>query len=195
MRVPSAEERLSRRIQVKEVDTVQTRSLRSALIPMLCLFGLTLATAASANRVEGQLLGVFAGNSSEAALLADLGLLVEELDKVDWPATSSGLLSISQLSLNDDNEPTAGWWDYSGEEIVDLIVVKAGNQYAAYLFDDVITDGMPNLGLWATDALGSKGVSHISAYRVVPEPSTAVLLALGLAGIATVSRESRRSHH
>jgi hypothetical protein len=151
------------------------------------------ASAASANVVTGNLLGVFPGNDSEATLLADLGLVVNELAKVDVPDTSTDGLTISNIVLNGDSEPVSGQWDYLGVSVVDIFVVKAGNQYAAYEYNDFITSNMPNTGLWDTTDLGDDiGLSNVTAYELVPEPGASLLVALGLIGIAARRRGARR---
>jgi len=173
---------------------VQNRMRIFALILGSALIALPLASSASIVLGELQQDGdgntSFAGNDSEAAVLAALGLVVEEIAKVDWPDTSTDGLTLSDISFNSDTppEPIAGQWDYAGPEIIDLIVVKAGNEWAAYLFTDTITNDMPNIGLWDTSELGDKGMSHITGYRIVPEPGTVALMSLGLLGLAVQGR-------
>jgi hypothetical protein len=127
------------------------------------------------------LLGVFEGNDSEASLLLDLGVEAIRLDRVEALATRSGGLSISTLTTKDGDEPICGEWDYVGLPEVDLIVVKAGSLYAAYRHDGNITDATSSSGLWDTSQLDNKALSRLTAYRVVPEPATAVLLGMGTA--------------
>ena len=91
---------------------------------------------------------------------------------------------------DDDDEPIAGEWDFGGPEVVDLIVVKAGSDWAAYLYNAVITDNMPNLGLWDTGDLDDKGLSHVTAYNIVPEPGTGLLLGAVLLGLGLYRRQS-----
>jgi hypothetical protein len=145
---------------------------------------LLVADQAAADRVLGLYLGTFSGNDSEEQILIDLGLEVVELAKVEIPDLSNAGLTLSMIMYNDDvpPEPISGWWDYDGSlGTVDLLVVKAGNQYAAFQYDDIITNNQPNLGLWDTTQLGNKGLSHVTGYNIVPEPATAALVALGLA--------------
>ncbi len=150
-----------------------------------CLLGLALLLAvggvppASANIVVGNLQGVFPGNDSVAQILIDLGLEVILLAKVDDPDSMNDGLTLSNIVM-EESEPKSGQWDFAGPEIVDLLVVKAGNDYAAYLYHAIISGSMPNTGLWNTLDLGNKGMSHISAYSIVPEPATAVFLSFGL---------------
>ena len=170
----------------------------SGLIVVAFAMALLPAGPTAANRILGSLQGVFSGNDSEAQILADLGLNVTQLARVEAdtdlmgnpPTGSAEGLTISNISFNDDMppEPIAGWWDYAGSMgTVDLLVVKAGNQFAAYLYTDALTMNMPNLGLWDTSDLSNKGVSHISAYNI-PEPATLALLSSGLIGLVAQGR-------
>ena len=148
-------------------------------LAVLIGFGFTSEAAACA--VFGELLGVFEGNDSEDSILLDLGVETIRLDRVELPITSSGGLSIATLTAKDGDEPICGEWDYVGLPEVDLIVVKAGGRYAAYRHDGTITDATSSSGLWDTSQLDNKELSHLTAYRVVPEPATAVLLGMGTA--------------
>ncbi len=159
---------------------------------MATLVAVTVSQSASAARVLGTLQGVFTGNDSVASIASDLSLNVTELAKVEWPDVTSGGLTISNLTLNGDSEAISGWWDYAGPNVVDLLVVKAGNEYAAYLYTNALTGGMPNLGLWDTTDLGYKGLSHVTGYSIIPEPSTALMLSLGLVVLAVRNRNSAR---
>ena len=154
---------------------------RVILGALAALIGSGFTSEAAASAVFGELLGVFEGNDSEASLLLDLGVEAIRLDRVEAPATRSGGLSISTLTTKDGDEPICGEWDYVGLPEVDLIVVKAGNLYAAYRHDGTITDARSSSGLWDTSQLDNKELSHLTAYRVVPEPATAVLLGMGAA--------------
>ena len=145
------------------------------------LIGSGFTSEAAACAAFGELLGVFEGNDSEDSILLDLGVETIRLDRVEPPVTSSGGLSISTLTTKDGDEPICGGWDYVGLPEVDLIVVKAGSLYAAYRHDGAITDATSSSGLWDTSQLGNKELSHLTAYRVVPEPATAVLLGMGTA--------------
>ena len=160
-----------------------------AVLAAATLIGLVVsasfAPSATANTVIGELQGVFNGNDSVAAIFRDLGLEVVELAKVETPATQNDDLTLSMITF-DEGEPRSGQWDFAGLGVVDLLAVKAGNAYAAYLYDDAISGGMPNMGLWDTSDLGNKGMSHVTAYSIVPEPSTVSVLAVGLTALATL---------
>ena len=144
-------------------------------------------SSASAALEQGDYLGTFSGNDSEAAMLADLDLDVNLLARVNWPDTSNAGLEIFNLTFNDDNEAIDGEWSYSGPAIVGYIVIKAGNQYAVYDYTGV---AMQNMGIWDTSELGNKGVSHITAYqaKVVPIPAALWLMVSGLAGLGLMQR-------
>ena len=69
--------------------------------------------------------------------------------------------------------------------------------YGVYRYDDVIGDATSSYGLWDTSQLDNKELSHLTAYRVVPEPATAVLLGMGTAllclGSSSRKKRSGRS--
>lgn len=145
------------------------------------LMALLLSGSAAAAVVQGDYLGTFSGNDSEAAMLAAIGVEVTELARVEAPGTSDGGLTISELVLNDDGEPISGQWEYAGPGLVDYLVIKAGNLFAVYHYTDANTSNMRNIGLWDTSDLNNKGMSHITAYQaVVPVPGAIWLLGTGL---------------
>ena len=176
---------------MNRVMKMRTRWCLCALTAFSCL---VIAQQAAADRVVGNLQGVFSGNDSVSSILTDLGFEVSQLAKVDWPATSSGGLTISNFVLNEEDEAISGHWDYTGVGTVDLLVVKAGPNYAAYLYNDAITNNTPNLGLWDTSHLSNKGVSHVTGYSIVPESTTALLLIVGLAGLGITRRVRGQPH-
>jgi hypothetical protein len=166
-----------------------------AIVAVVSGMGL-LSAPASAIVVEGQFLGVVAGNDSPGVILSEFGLDVMELAKVEAPRSittptlSNDGLTLSDFVLVEDNgifEATSGKWTYDGSlGIVDLIVVKAGNDFAAFLFNDAITENMRTMGLFSTTQLDDKGFSHVTAYKLsaVPLPPAVwlfvtALLALG----------------
>lgn len=150
-----------------------------------------MATAANAAMVQGDYLGTFSGNDSEAALLAAIGVEVVLLAKVDAPDTSSDGLELTNLVFDEDDEPVSGDWSYSGEGLVDYLVVKAGNAFAVYRYTDANTDNMRNMGIWDTTDLAGKGMSHVAAYQaVIPVPGALWLFAGGLVFLARRRRSA-----
>jgi hypothetical protein len=145
------------------------------------LIGSGFTSEAAADGVTGEWLGVFEGNDSEDSILLDLGVEAIRLDRVELPDTPSDGLSVLVVTSRDGGEPIAGEWGYVGLSAVDLIVVKAGNQYGVYRYDVDIGDATSRSGSWDTSRLDNKELSHLTAYRVVPEPATGVLLGMGIA--------------
>lgn len=66
-----------------------------SFVASLVLLFLAANSVTQADLVQGDLLGVFSGNDSEASILAELGLDVTFLAKVETPDSSSGGLSIN----------------------------------------------------------------------------------------------------
>jgi hypothetical protein len=148
---------------------------------LVALIGSGFTSEAAASAAFGELLGLFEGNDSEDSILLDLGVETVRLGRVEPPDTTSDGLSILVLTTKDGDEPISGEWNCVGPSAVDLIVVKAGSTYGVYRYDDVIGDATSSHGLWDTSQLHNKELSHLTAYRVVPEPATAVLLGMGTA--------------
>ena len=148
---------------------------------LAALIGSGFTSEAAASAVFGELLGLFEGNDSEDSILLDLGVETVRLGRVEPPDTTSDGLSILVLTTKDGDEPISGEWNRVGLPGVDLIVVKAGSRYAVYRYTDAIGDTTSSSGSWDTSQLDNKELSHLTAYRVIPEPATAVLLGMGTA--------------
>jgi hypothetical protein len=169
------------------------RNLSWVLLTLAILIGPLAGDAPlHAELLLGNYLGTFGGNDSESALLDDLGLDVMRLGRVNFPDTTDEGLSWEATELNDDDEPIAGEWTYAGPELVDYLVVKAGSDYAIYSYIGVYAPDMLNMGLWNTDDLDNKGMSHLTAYKLnVPEPAGLALALSAVAGLGVVFRRRR----
>lgn len=155
---------------------------------LIAFAAVLFATPAAANIVSGDFLGTFSGNDSESALLDDLGFEVMLIAKVDLPLFSNDDLSITDVVVKEGNEPISGEWNYAGSDLVDIIVVKAGNGYTAYQYTDANTANMRNVGSWSTASRYNKGLSHLTAYKIVPEPMSAALLIFGTTALAIIRK-------
>lgn len=171
----------------------------------------TLGTAAA-----DACLGSYNGNN----LQNDTVDLVEGLFGEDWHYVATLNTPGSYVVDDKDSDPgltasggTSGTWgvdDFLGYETV-MIVIKGGDSFAAYLFEDV---GDAVAGTFSTASLiagqcpkknggpcnTGPGLSHISLYVTgnpivpppVPVPAAGVLLLSGLAGLPLLKRRRRR---
>ncbi|MBC2734341.1 MAG: PEP-CTERM sorting domain-containing protein [Desulfobacteraceae bacterium] len=123
---------------------------------------------------------IVSGDAIEKAWLE--GLAGEELFLLD---KEEALLDGSELNLDNLNEP----------ENMIYYILKFGNEPSHFAFMDD-GDGIVNNfdfdgDSFAEETFGSKGLSHVSYYGTapVPEPSTIVLMGLGLVGLAGLGRK------
>lgn len=142
-----------------------------------------------------------AGNDFEAdveAALADLGISanLESLGKTDDnPPLNFEFFDLStdpatSIGTNPAGTSTGGWKYVPGQKIVDFLTIKASTSFKIYRYVPAASDGR-----YSTTGLINNGgqqanVSHITAWRQVPEPASLALLAFGV--IALVALRRRR---
>lgn len=113
----------------------------------------------------------------------------EEAARIDEPASSDGILSMTYAAGLKSGTWTVSSWDGIAEA---MLVVKGSNGFIAYLID--ITAGLT--GNWTTDALLNNGgqqpeISHLTLYTTpaaIPLPAGLPLLLAGLGALALLRR-------
>lgn len=119
----------------------------------------------------------------------------EFYSKVDAPDASAPGMTVTYAPDN-----MTGTW--ATDLPIEFYTVKASTQFALYWLD-----GGAAMGLWSTEHIENPGgnqpeISHLSGWNpfdsppipvpVVPEPSTMVLLGLGVMGLVTAGRKKLR---
>lgn len=154
----------------------------------------------------GYYIGTFAGNTNtgdpgEEDVLVGLAsyyfhyltggdLLIASIEKVDGLGGTDGALTVTS-----DPGGLTGEWSLANPYQFGFYAVKGATEFALYYVQPPQSSGD-----WTTRHLLNNGgqipqISHLSGLTttttVVPEPSTAMLLGLGLLGLGAVARRRR----
>lgn len=118
---------------------------------------------------------------------------------------SANSLTITGASSDDERDFTSGTWSYTGNEALDWLVIKYGQNFGIYQITDGDTSGEWNIAeleeYLSDDATGAKvnrrgkvrysSFSHATAYSAitpVPVPAAGWLFASGLIGMIVMNR-------
>lgn len=147
---------------------------------------------------SGELLFIEEGNTNP------VGDVQTELRKIT--GYSSIVLTESESLFMTGIASNSGTWAVVSPVggVIDFYAVKAGNYYALYVVSPADSTGSwSTYDIWATGLLedwkgaggnGGLGISHLVGYNpsVVPEPTTILLLGLGLMAVLGIRRKIQK---
>jgi hypothetical protein len=157
------------------------------------------------NSNAGTYLGTVYDANDNTAILIDFlnnfaGLGVTSVSI--YGKSDEGTLFIPDSETNSDGQLISGTWQTSAPptpptDTIDILVVKGGTSFSVHQYIPAAPSGEWNIGRLA-DAGGSGGpaaLSHLSAYlgpdtsAPVPEPTTILLIGMGLFGIVAAGKK------
>ena len=153
--------------------------------------------------LQGLYLGTVYDANDDIDILKDfltsIGYSEEEIT-LYGKSDASTLWTPDTQTIDDHGIVSGTWQTYPVEsppnpDVVDLIIVKGGNDFSVHQYDPAASSGTWNIGY--LDEAGKSGkppaVSHVSAYlgniTPVPEPATMLLFGTGILGIAALGRK------
>lgn len=152
--------------------------------------------------------GPFSGNDNDSGSLSDdLDNIFSTsgwtlLEKVNDDRGTSGFLTVTVLTEDDDGNGLTGGWEWTSEDgwgsmTKVMAVLKGGPSFSAYLIDLSETSGTwDTTGIVNGNGGASPGLSHLTLYSapdVVPLPAAGWLLLIGIGGLGVASRRRQKT--